>query len=205
MNKHQKKKGGGGGLLLSVALGAALAAGAGYYATHKEEVDKEAKKRIDQLAKIYKENRPQVEKKVRDIWGKVTDEAVANYMELRAAVLKSLEEENLEQTGKVLREKYEDIVDSVIASAKKSGVLNRVTEEKISKMFKQDWQKIGKALMENASKLAKTAKSKVNAARRGAAKGKKAVVNKKKPSAKKTAAKKPVKKVTKKATPRKKS
>jgi len=45
MAKSKKQKGGGGGLFLSMALGAALAAGAGYYATHKEEVDREAKKK----------------------------------------------------------------------------------------------------------------------------------------------------------------
>lgn len=213
--KHSSKNKGGGGMLFSLALGAALAAGAGYYATHKEEVDKEAKKRINQLAKMYKETQPQVEKRVREIWGQVSDEAVSSYMEMRAGVINALEDENMSKTGKAMQESYDKIVDKVVASAKKSGMLDKKMEEKVNAMFKQDWQKVGKAFVSTAKKGAaaakkgvKTAKKKVNAVKKSASKKNvkkvaKKVVKKAAPA--KKAAKKMVKKVTKKAAPAKKA
>jgi hypothetical protein len=178
-----------GGMLLTLALGAALAASAGYYATHKEEVDREAKKKIDLLAKKFKETKPQVEKKVKEVWGKVSDDAVATYLDLKAAVLEALEDENVQKTGKALKEKYDDVVDSVLESARKSGVLTKETEEKIANVFKQDWKKIGKNLATKANKIAKVAKKKISVASKNAKSAAK--------KAKKTAAK-TTKKVTKK-------
>lgn len=196
MEKHSGQKKGHGGMLFSLALGAALAAGAGYYATHKQEVDKEAKKRIDQLAKMYKENRPQVEKRVRQVWGKVSDDAIATYMDMKAAVLEALEEENMEKTGKALQEAYDNIVDSVVAGAKKAGVLDENLEDKVTQMFKQDWQKVGKTFVSKAGKVATDAKKKVQAVQRGAKKAAK-------PATK--SVKKAVKKVAKKNSPAKKA
>jgi Fe2+ transport system protein B len=195
MDKHQNPKKGGGGILLSMALGAALAAGAGYYATHKEQVDRHAKKKIDLLAKKFQESRPQIEKKVKEIWGKVSNEAVATYIDLKASVLKALEDENVERTGKTLKETYDMVVDSVMESARKSGVLNKETEAKIAEVFKQDWKKIGKNIADNANKFAKVAKNKVAAAKRGAQKAKKPARKASKPAVKSTKkAAKPVKK-----------
>jgi hypothetical protein len=133
--------------LLQLALGAALAAGAGYYVTHKQEVDKEAKKRIDQLAKLFKEKRPAVEKRVREVWGAVSKEAIAKYMDLRGQLLHELEEENLKKHGQMLKEHYEKIVDGVIRKARESGVLDRETEEKLGDLFKMDWTQVKQMLI----------------------------------------------------------
>ncbi len=229
--KTQKKtpeKKGGGALFLTVTLGAALAAAAGYYATHKEEVDKEAKKHMDQLAKAYKENRPMVEKRVREVWGDVSEEAIATYLDVRGAVLHSLEEENLEKTGKMIRKQYDQIVETVVKEARKSGVLNKDVEKKLEDLFKMDWKEISAILGSSAHKVAGVATKEVKkvvkdvkkkkAARKAPGKktsAKKKPAPKRKPAAKKraparktaakkapakrkTAAKKPVRRTTKK-------
>jgi len=134
--------------LLQLALGAALAAGAGYYAAHKEEVDREAKKKIDKLAKMFRENRPEVEKRVKKVWGEVNKEAIATYMDLRGKLLHELEEENLKKHGKMLKEQYDKIVDEVVKHAKKSGVLTPDVEKKLADLFKMDWNDVKKLLME---------------------------------------------------------
>lgn len=146
MKKHPEKK--GGFPLLQLALGAALAAGAGYYATHKEEVDREAKKKIDKLAKMFRENRPAVERRVKKVWGEVNKEAIATYMDLRGKLLNELEEENLKKRGKMLKEQYDQIVDQVVKQAKKSGVLTPDVEKKLAMLFKMDWNDVKKMLME---------------------------------------------------------
>lgn len=153
--KGSQKK--GGGLLFSVALGAALAAAAGYYATHKEEVDREAKKRIDQLAKAFKESRPLIEKRVREVWGEVSEEAVATYLDVRGALLHALEEENLEKTGKLLRKEYDHLVELAVQKARKSGLLNKDIEKKLEELFKMDWKQIQAILAKSAKVIGKAA------------------------------------------------
>lgn len=145
MTHHQEKK--GGFPLLQLALAAALAAGAGYYATHKEKVDKEAKKRIDYLAKMFSESQTEVEKRVRKVWGDVSKEAIAKYMDLRSQLLHELEAENLEKRGKMLRQNYEKLVDEVIKKARTSGILTPDVEEKLGDLFKMDWEDVQRLLV----------------------------------------------------------
>ncbi|MBU0667985.1 hypothetical protein KJ835_02570 [Patescibacteria group bacterium] len=187
----------GGGMLLSIALSAALAAAAGYYATHKQEVDKEAKKRIDQLAKAYKETRPKVEKRVKEVWGEVSDEAVAVYMDVRGLVLHSLEEENLKKTGKMLRAQYDHVVEAAVEEARKSGLLNKDIEKKLEHLFKMDWKEVQAILGKSAKRVAKVAQKEAKKMVKNVAK-KTAKRPVKKPAPKK-AARKPARKVVKKA------
>jgi hypothetical protein len=132
--------------LLKLALGAALAAGAGYYYTHKEEVDKEAKKRIDLLAKLFKEKRAEVERRVNKVWGNAGKDAIATYMDLRGQVLHALEKENLKKQGKMLKENYDRIVVDIVKSARQSGVLTPDVEKKLAELFKMDWNQVKNVL-----------------------------------------------------------
>jgi gas vesicle protein len=161
MTKHTHK---GGFPLLQLALGAALAAGAGYYVTHKEKVDREAKKKIDKLAKMFRENRPMVEKRVKMVWGEVSKEAIATYVDLRGRLLHELEEENLKKQGKMLKSQYEKIVNDVVRQAKKSGVLTPDVEKKLTQLFNMDWNDVSKLLMKLLSSTAKKSAKKVKRA-----------------------------------------
>lgn len=196
--------------LFQFALGAALAVGAGYYATHKQEVDKEAKKSIVVLAKLFKEKRAEIEKKVKKVWGSLNKDSIATYLDLRGQLLHTLEKANLEARGKMLKGQYEKIVSDVLAKAKKSGVLTPEIEKKLAEVFKMDWQEVSKVLMDLlATGAKKTAtmvkKSGVRGKIKKVVKGVRKSVGKKKVVAKKTAGK-PAKKVAKKpAHPKKKS
>lgn len=138
-----------GGLpLLGFALSAALAGAAGYmYVTHKEEIDKEAKKRIDQLAKQFKQSRPEIERRVKKTWGEVSKGAIAVYLDVRSALLHALEEENLQKGGKMIQAKYDKIVEDVIGNAKKSGMISPEVEKKLTELLKMDWKDVEKNLM----------------------------------------------------------
>lgn len=151
LNSGVKNKQSGGFPLVEFALAAALATGAGYmYVTHKEEIDKEARKKIDKLAKLYKQSRPEVEKRVKKVWGEVSKNAISTYMDLRASLLHELEAENLKRRGDVLKKHYDQIVEGVIKSARKSGILTKETEDKLAGMFKLDWKELEKNLMNAA-------------------------------------------------------
>lgn len=190
------KKKGGGGMLLMAALGAALAAGAGYYATHKEEVDREAKKRIDELAKAFKESQPQVEKKVREVWGIVSEEAVAIYMDVRAGLLHALEEENVKKTGKMLKREYIELVEKAVRKAKRAGLLDKDIEKKLAQLLKMDWKDVQKIMESGAVMAADAAKKGVNKASKEVAKRRRAAARAKKSGAKKTSAKRKTAKKT---------
>lgn len=213
-SKTQKK--GSGGIILLSMVGAALAAGAGYYATHKEEVDREAKKHMDRLAKLYKEKRPEVERRVTEVWGEVSDEAVATYLDVRGAVLHALEEENLEKTGKMLRKEYDKLVEMAVKQARKSGLLDKDIEKRLEKLFKMDWKEIQKVLEKSAKDIAGAAGKEVKKAAKNVRKAAKKPTKKKKTTrkaapkkrttTKKSTAKKkaPAKKTTRKSTTKKK-
>ncbi len=151
---HNNSKGGagdakkGGALpLLEFALGAALAGAAGFmYVTHKEDIDREAKKRIDQLAKLYKETKPEIEKRVKQVWGEINKNTIATYLNLRSMLLHELQAENMAKRGKMLQKNYENIVDSVSKSARKSGMLTPAMEKGVGQMFKMDWKSVEKML-----------------------------------------------------------
>lgn len=213
-NKSKKK----GGSLFRLAIATALASGAGYfYATHKEDVDKEVKKRVDELAKMLEETKKDIEKRVKVVWGEVSKEAVEVYTDLRSSILESLEEENLHETGKLLRAKYDEIVKKVVKQAKKSGILTPEVEKRLEKLFKSDWPELRDILVKTAqktgqevgtaikrSKAAKQVKKEIKKAIKEAEKtmknaGKKKTVKKRKAVKKaKAGAKKTVKKAAKK-------
>jgi|WetSurMetagenome_2_1015567.scaffolds.fasta_scaffold136134_2 hypothetical protein len=197
----QKKK---GMPLLQLALGAALAAGAGYYFTHQEEVNNEAKKKIEEFAKMFHEKRAVVEKKVAEVWGEKSKEAVAMYMDLRSQLLKELEEENLKKRGKMIKTQYEKIVDEVVRRARKSELLTPEMEEKLAEVFKMDWTQIEKMLMAMVTAGAKKTASVVrNIKVAQKVKAVRKTVTKAANSAKKMAKKPVAKKAAKKATKRK--
>lgn len=181
-------------MFLSMALGAALAAGAGYYFSHKEEVDREAKKKINELAKLFKETRAQVEPKVREVWGIVSEETIAKYMEVRGALLHALEDERVQNAGDLLKSNYEEIVENIVKSARKSGILDAATEKKLEKLFKTDWEKVREILVTGAEVASTVATKSAKHAGRAA---KKAV---KKATAKKKTTRKPVKQTARKTT-----
>lgn len=196
--KDQGKKG-GAPLLFSVALGAALAAGAGYYAIHKEEIDREAKKRYDEMAKQFNQTRAEVEKRVKEIWGEVSHEAIATYMDARAVVLRVLEDENVQQAGKLAQKNYDKAVDLAMKEAKKHGLLDGSAERKLKAVLKKDWEKVQAAFnssVKSASKAVKSQAKKATAQVKKARKPAKKAAGKVKKAVKKAA--KPVKKAVKK-------
>lgn len=141
---HKHGKSGG---FLTMALGAALATAAGYmYVTHKEEIDKEAKKRIQQLAQLFHQTKPQIEKRVKQVWGEVSKNGIATYLDLRGMLLHALENEAVAKKGQMLKKSYDEIVDKVIASARKSGMLTPEIEKKLTDTFKMDWDEVQKVL-----------------------------------------------------------
>lgn len=205
MAQKQSKKGGGG--LLSFALAAALATAGGYvYATHKDEIDREAKKQIDHLAKMFKESKKDIEKRVNKVWGQVNKDAVKTYLDLRSQLLHALDNENLQKQGKMLQGHYNKLVEDIVKNARKAGYLTPDIEKKLNELFKMDWKQVEKMLTKLMNEGSKRAGQMMRDAKvSGKVKAVKKNVMKAAKTAKKSAGKavKEAKKVAKKATPKK--
>lgn len=161
-NIPPKSKKGNGTFLFSMALGAALAAATGYYVQHKEEVDKEAKKQLDVLTKRFKQTRKEVEKRVQEVWGDVSEEGIHRYMDLRGALLEALQEESIQKTGVIIKKNYDATVKRILASATKAGILTKENEQKLKDVFTMDWNEIQKALTIGAKAVRTLAKNTPN-------------------------------------------
>jgi hypothetical protein len=103
-------------------------------------------------AKMLEETKKDIEKRVKVVWGEVSKEAVEVYTDLRSAILESLEEENLHETGQLLRAKYDEIVNNVVKQAKKAGILTPDVEKRLEKLFKSDWPQLRDVLIKIAQK-----------------------------------------------------
>ncbi len=188
--------------LFKLVLGAAVATGAGvYYATHKDEVDTMAKQQAAKIAKLFHESKDQVEKKVKEVWGQVNDEAIKKYEDIRMSILAAMEAENLEKHGAMIQKRYEEIVDKAISKAKKAGMIDAGIEKKLEKIYKRDWSGVNKVMKQAFAEARKTVgKMKLPAKSKPASK--KAVSKTTKPSSAKKPAKNVLKKVVKKAIKR---
>lgn len=193
--------------IFKLVLGAVAATGAAgasyYYVTHKEEVDAAAKKKINEMAGMLKESKAEVEKKVAKVWGKVSKDAVKSYNDIRTNILKSLQAENLEKHGEMLRKRYDEIVEKVIKQARKSGILTPEVEKKLEQIYKMDWNDY-RIILQAAFKEAKKAAVQVkNVAVKQVSSKKTGGAKKSSKPAKKVVAKKSIKKAVKKTGRRK--
>lgn len=127
------------GGLIGMAAGILLAPKAG----------KETREKIKKLAmNISVGMRAQVDEtkdRVGDIFGKVNNEAVLKYRQVRDAVVSKIA--SIKTTGKELdKDKYGLIVDEVVAGFKKDFESTKDGLNKITKYLKKDWEKMKKAL-----------------------------------------------------------
>lgn len=136
-----------GKFLFGGLLGAAVGIIGGILLAPKS--GKETREGIAKLAlEITKAVKTQVDEtksRVRDIYGKVTEETITKYKQVRDAVIAKVA--SVKTAGqKIDKEKYGKIVDEVLADFKSDFGKSKNGVEKIAKYLKRDWDKISKAL-----------------------------------------------------------
>lgn len=111
---------------------------------------KETRRQISNLAmelanKVKAESK-ETASRVKDIYGKTTDDAKRRYDEVRNAVLAKVA--TLKTAGKEIdKEKYAVLVDEVVADFKSDLTSTKDGAMKITKYLKKDWEKVKKALV----------------------------------------------------------
>lgn len=98
-----------------------------------------------QISKKVKTEASETKLRVKDVYGKATEEAVRKYNEIKSAIVSKIA--TVKNAGmEIDKEKYGKVVDEVVADFKGDieGAKGSVT--KITSYFKKDWDKMKKAL-----------------------------------------------------------
>jgi gas vesicle protein len=111
---------------------------------------KETRKAIailaNEIAKKIKTETKETKERVKDVFGKVTDEATEKYDEVRNTVVGKVAA--IKTAGKELdKVKYGEVVDQVVTDFKKDFENTKTGAEKITTYLKKDWEKVKKALV----------------------------------------------------------
>ncbi len=98
-----------------------------------------------ELSKKIKTESTETKTRVKEIFGKATDEAIMKYGEIKSAVVSKVA--SVKTAGEEIdKEKYAMIVDDVIKEFRDDLDATKTGAAKIATYFKKDWEKMKKAL-----------------------------------------------------------
>lgn len=103
---------------------------------------------VNMTAKISENIKTEVDEtkmRVKDVYGKATDETMQRYNEIKDSVVTKVAA--IKTAGEEInKEKYSKIVDGVVEDFKTDLSSTKTGAEKISNYMKKDWEKIKKAI-----------------------------------------------------------
>lgn len=137
----QKKGGYGRKTLLGLAIAAAIASTLGFlYKTDKgEEVRGDIEKKAKDISKRFKKTRQQVEERVKDFYGELTDDFQKNYLELQGEILAELENSK-EENKSVTKTQYNKLVDEIVDEFGQGKKWTKEQIQKLTKALDEDWE-----------------------------------------------------------------
>jgi len=129
---------------LGVLIGAVTGALAGLFYAPKsgEKTRQEFKEKIDELQKLMKEK--EIDKKVEEIFGKVTEESKKLYWKTQDELIETLAQLR-EKVDQIDKEKYLQSVDQVVEKFRKETKASVKTVNELKKRFINEWQKLPKS------------------------------------------------------------
>lgn len=98
-----------------------------------------------QISRKVKTEADETKARVKDVYGKATDEAIRKYKEVRSAIMSKVATVKTAGT-EIDKEKYFKVVDDVVTDFKKDLESTKGGATKIASYFKKDWDKMKKAL-----------------------------------------------------------
>lgn len=115
-----------------------------------EATRKKIAKLAANIAKAIRTETDETKERVKDIYGKFTNEAFEKYNKVKDSVVGKVA--SIKTAGEELdKEKYGKVVDDVIADFKQDFVETKAGVEKIGNYLKKDWEKVKKALVAEKS------------------------------------------------------
>lgn len=110
-----------------------------------KETRKDIVRLANELSKNIKVGVGETKKRVEEVFGKVTDETVAKYNEIRNSIIAKVAALKTAGTD-IDKEKYAKVVDDVVTEFKSDFSDTKSGAVKIANFLKKDWDKVKKAL-----------------------------------------------------------
>ncbi len=137
-----------GKFFLAGLLGAVAGAVGGLLLAPKsgQETRKDIVKLAARISKSIKTETDETAKRVKDVYGKTTEEAVEKYNKVKNTVVGKVAA--LKTAGnEINKEKYYKVVEDVVTEFKTDFLATKTGAVKISDYLKKDWEKVKKALV----------------------------------------------------------
>ncbi len=136
-----------GGMFLAGIIGALAGAVGGLLLAPQsgKETRKDIVKLASKISKNLKNEASETTKQIKDVFGKVTDDATAKYNEVKNSVAGKVAA--LKTAGEEIDSvKYGRVVDDVVEEFKSDLKATKTGASKIAEYLKKDWDKVKKAL-----------------------------------------------------------
>jgi gas vesicle protein len=136
-----------GGFFLAGLLGAVAGAVGGLLLAPKsgQETRQDIANLAAKISKSIKTETDETTKRVKDVFGKVTEEATEKYNRVKNTVVGKVA--SLKTAGnEINKEKYSKVVEDVVGEFKADFGATKTGAVKIAEYLKKDWEKVKKAL-----------------------------------------------------------
>ncbi len=136
---NQKKSGLGIGILIGTILGGITALFLSPQSGKQNR--KEVAKKLNQLKKLFHDT--EIDKKVKEIFGEVTEEAKNIYVQAKEWLIEELAQLK-EAVENIDKEKYTEAVEQVMQKVQKEVKKDVKEMEKLKKQLMKEWEKLKK-------------------------------------------------------------
>ena len=134
-----KKKTSHTGTVLGWTLAAAIGAGLGLLFAPKsgEELREDIKDQAHKLKEKWNLNRQEIQEKVKDIFGEVSEDLEKSYISARSELMAGIEE--LKEKGEVTKEKFSELIEDILDGVSEKTEYPKKTLDKFKKSLKDEW------------------------------------------------------------------
>ncbi|MEK9160171.1 MAG: YtxH domain-containing protein [Patescibacteria group bacterium] len=129
-----------GHFLLGLAVTAAIATGLGIFLRSEkgEEFRDEVSDRAKKIAKNFNATRAELQERVKETFGQVTDDLEEKYLEIQGMLM--AQADDMKDGAEMSKEKYEEMVDKAVKKYAKGREWTTDAVGNLSRTLKRDWK-----------------------------------------------------------------
>jgi gas vesicle protein len=128
--------------LFGLAIAGALAAGLGLFLRSEKghELRDDLKDKAKDLAERFQQKREDLQEKVSNVFGELTDDLETSYLEVQGKVLADVH--SLKKGADLTKEKFDQMVDKAVEEYSKQRQWSEGVTKELKTNLKQDWKEI---------------------------------------------------------------
>lgn len=128
--------------LFGLAIAGALAAGIGLFLQSErgQEIRAEVSEKAKEVAERFKQKREDLQAKVLDVFGELSDELESSYIEVRGKVLADLH--STKEGVKLTQDKFDEVVEEIVDQFSQKKKWSGKVAKALKTNLKLDWEEI---------------------------------------------------------------